>query len=79
MFNFLFNFIRCFSRFLGCVRFSKVEYCVLDFSFNLFAFHLISIKLESGFRKNDLSSFKLGLIWFEYRGSFLYLLLVLRC
>ena len=57
--------------------FSSVDYCVLSSSFDIFVFHLVSIKNERCFQKNKSSSFNLGLIRFGYRGTFLFMLLVL--
>ena len=40
-------------------------------------FPVVLIELESGFQKNNLSSLNLGSIWFGYRGTYLYMHLVL--
>ena len=50
--------------------FSKIEYLGSGLSFDFFVFYLVVVKLESGFQKNNLSSFNLVLIWFGYRGIF---------
>ena len=80
MFNFLFCFIRCLFAFLFWLcPFLIVSCCVLGFSFDLFVFRLVSIKLEKRFqkKKRKKSRFNLGLFRFEYRGTFLFMLLVL--
>ena len=63
VFNFLFYCNGCFSLFaFGCVLFSKLDYCVLGFSFDFFEFQVVLIKHKKGSRKNHLSNFNLSLI-----------------
>ena len=77
MFSFLFNFKRCFSIFVfACVLLSKTDCFVLGFLLFL-VFQVVSINSESGFQKNKLSSFSLGLTWSEYRGTLFNMRLVL--
>ena len=42
----------------------------MGLSFDFLGFVYITIKLESGFQNNNLSSFNLGLSLFGYRGNF---------
>ena len=53
MFKLLFLFIRCFSLFcVDCIFFSKVDFCVLGFSFDFLKFHLVSKKnLKVSFKR----------------------------
>ena len=53
-----------------------VLFWVFLYSFEFFVFLVVLIELRSGFQKNILSSFSLGLIWFGYSGTFLYMRLV---
>ena len=57
---------------LGCALFSKIKSFVLGLSFDFLVFCAFVFRLESILQKNNLSSSKLLLIQFGYRGfSFL--------
>ena len=66
-------FYQVFSFFtVSIAPYSQNNLLCLGFSFDLFVFLFVSIKLESGFQKNNLSSSNLGLIRFWYRGTFFF-------
>ena len=48
-----------FSFWFLVVSVFQKYFFILGFSSDIFVFHLVSIKLESGFQKNKLSSFNL--------------------
>ena len=64
----LFFIISAFFRFLKYVFFSKIKLFVLGSSFDFLVFCSFVIRLESSLRKNNLSSSKLVLVQFGYRG-----------
>ena len=65
VFHLLFHFFRCFSIFyFGCVLHSKVELIVLDLFFDFLVCYLFSMRLESEFQKNSLSSF--NPVWVQW-------------
>ena len=70
---FVLFFITCvFFCFLNYVFFSKIKLFVLGLSFDFLVFCSFVFKLKSSLQKNNLSSSKLLLIQFGYRGfSFL--------
>ena len=72
VFNLLFLFYQVFFFFFYLVSllFSKVKNGVMGLSFDFLVFYLISLRLESKFQKNKLTNFNLGLLRFEYRGTF---------
>ena len=59
-----------FLFFVLVVSFSQNRIFWFGFVFPLFGFYSFVVRLESGIQKNKLSSFKLDLIWFGYRGFF---------
>ena len=66
-----FFFISCFSLyFFSCFLLSKTECRLLCRSFDIFVFQVVLIRLESGFKKKNLFSCNLGLIWFGYHDNF---------
>ena len=73
VFNLLCIFYYWFFPFcFGCVLFSKIKSFGLGLFFNFFVFYSFVFRLESSLQKNKLSSSKLVLIRFGYRGfSFL--------
>ena len=68
LFYYCFFFLSC----LGCALFSKIKSFVLGLSFDFLVFCDFVFRLESSLQKNNLTSSKLLLIQFGYRGfSFL--------
>ena len=63
-------FYYCFFYFfcLGCVLFSKIKSFCLGLSFDFLVSCSFVFRLESSLQKNNLSSSKLILIQFGYRG-----------
>ena len=69
--NLLFSIYQVFFCFLSSLcPFLRNRKLCFGFFFRLLVFILFSIKLESGFQKNNLFCFNLGLIRFAYRGAF---------